>query len=316
RDAVPGRSIRCRLGRWPRAIREGSGRACLPSWPRCESDQGSSAHRAARPPRSTPDVASDPQGGRLSIRWPGPLMVGAGLFLAGLTEPSWWSLAMIPAGLVLGLPALARIAPSGWFRARPGLPATAAAAFLLSAAFFAVDGFVPLMLTGVRGLSVAEAGIVVTLATVAWSLGSWWQSRTAGRIGAPTLVAGGTAVVALGIVCVAAGLTSVPIIVPYIGWGLAGLGMGVAFPTIPLAAMSQASGGAEPGQLSSIRLTDTVGAGIGPGLGGACIAIAASAGSQLRVGIAGAFVIGFAAALALIAIARRLPVGRPTESAT
>jgi MFS family permease len=265
---------------------------------------------------SMPDVTGDAQAGRLSIRWPVQLMVGAGLFLAGLTEPSWWSLAMIPAGLVLGLPALARIAPSGWFRARPGLPATAAAAFLLSAAFFAVDVFVPLMLTGVRGLSVAEAGIVVTLATVAWALGSWWQSRTIGRIGAPALVAGGTGVVAVGILGVAAGLTSVPIIVPYIGWGLAGLGMGVAFPTIPLAAMSQASVGAEASQLSSILLTDTLGAGIGTGLGGACIAIADAQGSQLRVGIAGAFAIGFAAALALIAIARRLPLGTPTDSAT
>src|SRR6266545_2641340 len=246
---------------------------------------------------SMPDVAGNAQAGRLSIRWPVQLMVGAGLFLAGLTEPSWWSLAMIPAGLVLGL------------------PATAAAAFLLSAAFFAVDGFVPLMLTGVRGLSVAEAGIVVTLATVAWSLGSWWQSRIIGRIGAPSLVAGGTGVVALGIVGVAAGLTSLPIVVPYIGWGLAGLGMGVAFPTIPLAAMSQASGGAEASQLSSILLTDTLGAGIGTGLGGACIAIADSTGSQLRAGIAGAFAVGFAAALVLIAIARRLPVSAPTDSA-
>jgi hypothetical protein len=83
--------------------------------------------------------------------------------------------------------------------------------------------------------------------------------------------------------------------------------MGVAFPTIPLAAMSQATGGAEAGQLSSILLTDTLGAGIGTGLGGACIAIADSTGSQLRVGIAGAFAVGFAAALLLIAIARRLP---------
>jgi MFS family permease len=263
---------------------------------------------------SMPDVAGDANAGRLAIRWPVQLMVGAGLFLAGLTEPSWWSLGMIPAGLVLGLPALARIAPSGWFRARPGLPATAAAAFLLSAAFFAVDGFVPLMLTGVRGLSVAEAGLVVTLATVGWSLGSWWQSRASGRIGAPTLVAGGTGVVAVGIMGVAAGLTSLPIIVPYIGWTLAGLGMGVAFPTIPLAAMSQASAGAEAGQLSSILLTDTLGAGLGTGLGGACIAIADATGSQLRAGIAGAFAIGFAAALLLIAIARRLPVSAPMDS--
>jgi hypothetical protein len=51
-------------------------------------------------------------------------------------------------------------------------------------------------------------------------------------------------------------------------------------------------------------------------LGGACIAIADSTGSQLRVGIAGAFAIGFAAALALIAIAGRLPVSAPADSAT
>ena len=72
-----------------------------------------------------PDVTGDAQAGGLSIRWPVQLMVGAGLFLAGLTEPSWWSLAMIPAGLVLGLPALARIAPPAGsgpgraFRQRP-----------------------------------------------------------------------------------------------------------------------------------------------------------------------------------------------------
>ena len=119
---------------------------------------------------------------------------------------------------------------------------------------------------------------------------------------------------ALGIVGVAAGLTSLPIVVPYIGWGLAGLGMGVTFPTIPLAAMSQASGGAEASQLSSILLTDTLGAGIGTGLGGACIAIADSTGSQLRTGITGAFAVGFVAALALIAIARRLPVSVAKDS--
>jgi MFS family permease len=265
---------------------------------------------------SMPEVSGDAQAGRLPIRWPIQLMVGAGLFLAGLTEPSWWSLLVVPAGLVLGLPALARIAPGGWFRAKPGLPATAAAAFLLSAAFFAVDGFVPLMLTGVRGLSVAEASIVVTLATVAWSLGSWWQSRIIGRIRAPVLVAGGATVVAVGIVVVAAGLTSLPITVPYVGWALAGLGMGVAFPTIPLAAMGQASRGKEAGELSAILLTDTLGAGIGTGLGGACVAIAVTSGSRLETGIAGAFAVGLVAALLLIGIARRLPSGTPVDSAT
>jgi len=88
----------------------------------------------------------------------------------------------------------------------------------------------------------------------------------------------------------------------------------VAFPTIPLAAMSQASEGAEAGELSSILLTDTLGAGIGTGLGGASIAIADATGSRLEAGIAGAFAVGLVAALILIAIARRLPVSAPMDS--
>jgi MFS family permease len=263
---------------------------------------------------SMPDVAPEVEAGRVPIRWPVLLMVGAGVFLAGLTQPSWWSAGLIPLGLVLGLPALVRIAPSGFLRAARGLPATAVAAFLLSACFFAVDGFVPLLLTGIRHLSIGEAGIVVTIATLTWAAGSWWQSRNVGRFASSTLVAGGTGLVIVGTLAVSAALFSVPIALPYVGWGVAGLGMGVAFPTIPLAAMAQASGGMEAGELSSILLTDTLGVGIGAGLGGASIALAKSAGAGLRAGIAGAFAIGLVAALVLLAVSRRLPRGAPVDS--
>lgn len=110
-----------------------------------------------------------------------------------------------------------------------------------------------------------------------------------------------------GTVAVATGLTSMPIIVAYAGWGIAGIGMGVAFPTVPLAAMTGASEGSEAGDLSAILLTDTLGVGLGVGLGGASIAIAEATGSSLKAGIAGAFVVGLLAALAAIAVARRLP---------
>jgi MFS family permease len=265
---------------------------------------------------SMPDVAGDVEAGKLPIRWPVQLMIGAGLVLAGLTEPSWWALLVIPVGLALGLPALIKIAPRGVLRAARGLPATAAAAFLLSASFFAVDAFVPLMLTGVRHLSIAESGIVVTIATLTWAAGSWWQSRNAGRFSSSVLVAGGALLVIVGTVAVAGALVNVPIALPYIGWGVAGLGMGVAFPTIPLAAMAEASGGNEAGELSAILLTDTLGVGIGAGLGGSSIALAKATGVGLEPGIAGAFGIGLVAALALLAVSRRLPAGAPVDSAT
>jgi MFS family permease len=245
----------------------------------------------------------------LPLRWPLQLTVGAGLFLGGLTDPSPASYVLCPAGLVLAVPALAHIVPAGTFRARPGIPAAAASAFLLSAAYFAVDGFVPLMLTGVRGFSVAAASVVVASATVAWSAGSWWQSRRAETWSAGALVALGATLIASGALAVAGGLLYLPAVTIYIGWTVAGIGMGIAFPTIPLAVMAAATGGGEAEVLSSSLLMDTLGVAVGAGLGGAGVALARAAGAGLRVGLTGAFGIGLVCAILLLPIARRLPRG-------
>ncbi len=253
-------------------------------------------------------------GPRLPLRWPLQLTLGAGLFLGGLTHPTLASFALCPAGIALGLPALARIVPTGTFRARPGIPAAAASAFLLSAAFFAVDGFVPLMLTSVRGMSVAGASVVVASATVAWSAGSWWQSRRADTWSTASLVAAGATLVAIGTLVVAGGLLYLPVVTTYIGWTVAGVGMGVAFPTIPLAVMGATATGDEAGELSSSLLMDTLGVAMGAGLGGASVALADAAGASLRAGLAGAFLVGLLCSVLLLPIARRLP-RRPQDKA-
>jgi hypothetical protein len=181
---------------------------------------------------------------------------------------------------------------------------------MLSAAFLAVDGFVPLMLTAIRGLSVGEAGLVITVATFSWAGGSWWQSRQASAWGPGRLVAVGASLLLAGTLGVATGLDhAFPVVVVYIGWLLAGAGMGIAFPTIPFAVMREASAGQEAGELASTLLMDILGAGIGAGLGGSCIAVARAAGLGLRAGLVGAFTIAVLATIALIAISRRLPPG-------
>ncbi len=251
--------------------------------------------------------SSRADGPRLPLRWPLQLTLGAGLFLGGLTHPTVASFALCPAGIAVGLPALARIIPRGTFRARPGIPAAAASAFLLSAAFFAVDGFVPLMLTSVHGMSIAAASVVVASATVAWSAGSWWQSRHAETWSATSLVAAGGALVAVGTLVVAGGLLDLPVATTYVGWTVAGVGMGIAFPTIPLAVMGATAAGDEAGELSSSLLMDTLGVAMGAGLGGASVALADAAGAGLRAGLAGAFFIGLLCAVLLLPIAHRLP---------
>jgi MFS family permease len=247
----------------------------------------------------------------LPVRWPLQLMVGVGMVLSGLTYPSWWSLVLIGAGLAVGLPALKKIVPAGTLRARPGLPAAAAAAFLLSSTFGAADGFIPLMLTGVRHISVGRAGLVVTVGAFAWAAGSWWQSRRAGTWSATRLVALGASMVAFGTLVVAIGTWhSVPVLTVYAGWLVSALGMGIAFPTIPFAVMHEVGDRSGASEISSTLLMDVLGWGIGAGLGGSCIAIAQATGRGLRAGIIGAFTVAVLTALTLVSVARRLPSGR------
>jgi len=238
------------------------------------------------------------------------LMLGAALFLAGLTQIGWWTAVLVPLGLLLGLPALRRVTPRGTLVARPGLPAAAAAAFLASAAFLAIDGFLTLMLVNVRGLSLTAAGLIVTGAAFAWATGSWLQSRIVQRVGARWLTAFGASMIAVAAVLVSTGLTSLPLAIAYVGWGFGGFGMGVVFPTIPLAVMAEATEGHEAGELSSTILMDFLGVGVGAGLGGASVALADVGAISLEAGIAGAFSIAFVTALVLVLVARRIPDAR------
>ena len=116
----------------------------------------------------------------LAVRWPLQLMVGAGIALTSLTVVRWWALGTFLAGIAIASPALRKIVPRGTLRAARGIPAAGISAFLLSVGFLSLDAFLTLMLTDVRGLTLAEASLAITGATVAWAAGSLWQSGRAG----------------------------------------------------------------------------------------------------------------------------------------
>jgi len=86
--------------------------------------------------------------------------------------------------------------------------------------------------------------------------------------------------------------------------------MGIAFATIPLAAMRVSAAGEEGEKLSAVLLLDMLGVATGAGLGGAAIAMTAALGAPLRTGLAGAFALAIAAAALLIAITSRIPSGQ------
>jgi MFS family permease len=179
---------------------------------------------------------------------------------------------LLLAGALLALPSLRRLLPAGALRLATGLPATVVTAAFLNMAFFGVDAFVPLMLTAIRGQSIASGGIPLTTATLGWTAGSWLQAHLAPSRGRRLLVESGLAFIALGIGGILAVLvTPVPAWLAALAWGVAGLGMGLAFSTISLVVLETAAKGQEGTASAAFQLANVLGGALGTGSGGAIV---------------------------------------------
>jgi predicted MFS family arabinose efflux permease len=211
------------------------------------------------------------------------LALGAGLVLAGIGFPNpLLAVGMTAVGLLAGIPAMQRLLPPGTLRAAPGMPATVATMGLLNLAFFGVDAFVPLGLVEVRGTSVTFAGFALTAATVTWTTGSWIQARAASRVSRRAMTRLGLVLLAVSFIVTTATLQpTLPVEVGVVGWGIAGLAMGLAYTTLSLAMLELAPPGQEGDASASLQLTSVLGSGLGAGLGGALIALLQARGEPL-----------------------------------
>ncbi|HEY4418196.1 MAG TPA: MFS transporter [Pseudonocardia sp.] len=227
--------------------------------------------------------------------------VGAAAGAAGLHQAG--QLDGVPA-LLLGVVAVAAVAvsgphllPAGTLLARAGLPAVIAVRGVLSAAFFGAEAFLPLLLSRERGLSPTVSGLVLTVAAVTWSGGSWFQ----GRDRAPSrtaLLRAGTGLVAFGVL--AAGATvvpGVPVAVAVIGWAAGGLGMGLAYPTLSVLTLELSAPSEQGTNSSALQIADALFAAVVLALTGALFAALVDAGTVAY--LAGTAVAG---GLALVAV--------------
>ena len=211
-------------------------------------------------------------------------------------------------GAVMALPGLRRLMPEGTLGARAGLPAAVLSMAAVSVAFFGAEILLPLLLILLRGQSATLAGLSLSGATFTWTAGAWVQAREAKRRGRGLLVGIGAALIAGGIAIVSLLLVAAtPVAIAALGWAVAGLGMGVAHATISLTVIEQAPAAGEGAASAAMQLANVLGVALGAGLGGAAVALADTQGWRPVAG----FVLGFApmlgAALATIALARRLP---------
>jgi len=239
------------------------------------------------------------------IRWPLQVATGAGLVIAGLTSAAWWGVVLIAVGLPLCLVALRHTLPAGSLHARVGLPAIVAAGFLLNVAFYSASSFVPLVLTRVQGTSITAAGIAVTGATIAWSVGVWINTQLVNRYPRARLIAASALLLALGIAGFGSALFGAPLAGLYVAWVLAGLGMGIAFNTFTLNAMALAPRGGEGAALAGRNLSSNLGTAVGTGVGGAAVALSTGLSLGLRPGLTFVYALAGASAVATAALSGR-----------
>ena len=233
---------------------------------------------------------------------------GTGLVLAGLqARDVVVSPVLVAIGLGLGVPALRSLLPPGTFRARGALPAAVLSRGMLTFAFFAPEIFVPLTVTTIRGEGVVLSGLALTAGTIAWTTGAWIQERTVFRVGAAPLVRNGFLLVAVGIAGMGVVLTgAVPAWSCVPAWGIAGLGIGMAYSSISLTVLRHAPAGSEGAAASSMQLADILGNALGTGVGAVAVAAAVASFGTAVVGVAITDAMAGALAVAGVFVASRL----------
>jgi MFS family permease len=239
------------------------------------------------------------------------LAVGVALFIAGLQANSiLWIVVLVIAGVALSWPALHRILPAGTLLFRSGLPAALAMRGLLMFAYCEALAFFPLALEMVRGLSATTAGVALSMGSIGWTSGSWTQAACDYRFGSrarPLIMLFGLLAMAGGIGGAAGTVvTSYPLGVAIVAWGLAGLGMGICYNTSTVLSIQAETDHSAGTVSSSMQLTDSLGQTLGTGFGGAAMTLAAWASWGTSAGIGGAFALSVVVCAAGIALTPRL----------
>ncbi|MGJ6981407.1 MFS transporter [Aestuariimicrobium soli] len=236
----------------------------------------------------------------------------AGLQVGG-QRLDWLGLVVaVAAGIAIAACIRPLMAP-GFLRLAPGIAAVSWTRLLQAGTFFAAESFLPLALVQLRGLSLFQAGLALTIGSIGWTLGSWLQSRAWIKLRRDQFIQVGTAchVVGLALVSLAVGLHW-PLALIATGWTIAGLGMGLATSSGTLAVM-QLSPPARLGRnTSSLQVSESIGNALLVGLAGTLFAGLRT--SHLPVTVFAA-VFGVMAIGALASLGTSLRIG-PVRNAT
>jgi MFS family permease len=204
---------------------------------------------------------------------------------AGVAALSWASqrttvVAAVVAAVAVALlvPSMRRLLPTGVFRARRGVSTVVASRGLLAGAFFTVNSYLPLMLTGTHGWTLTMAGLPLLVGSLGWSSAAAWQGRHP-DLPRPVLLR-------IGFGLLAAGTAGLLLVAPSWGvpwlvwlvlplWAMAGVGMGLGFSSVAYLLLQQSAPGEVGFHTSAAQMSDQLTTAAMIGAGGALLALLA-----------------------------------------
>lgn len=224
------------------------------------------------------------------------LLAAAGILGIGLTGGGTEVPALLPAALCAAavLWAGPRLLPPRTWTLGRGLPAVISLRGFIGAAFAGAEAYVPLAVSEHRGFTPTQAGLLLTVSAVSWFGGSLAAANLA-------ILADKVARVRLGALLMTAGLAAtalclnpdISIVLPALGWAVAGAGIGMAFPTLSVLVLDYSADGEEGANSSSLQINDNLVQALWLALGGVAFA------ALLPVAPLAAFIGAFASAAAL-----------------
>lgn len=152
-----------------------------------------------------------------------------------------------------------RLLPPGTYRSRRGLPTVILLRGLVSGAFTGAEVFLPLLLSRERGLSPGQAGLVLTVGALGWSAGSALQGRISTAERRPALLRLGFGLLTTGVLLVTLTVwPAVPLFAVYPSWVVAGVGIGIAYPTLSVLTLELSAPAEEGRNTSALQVNDAL----------------------------------------------------------
>ncbi|MCQ1954202.1 MFS transporter [Arthrobacter sp. zg-Y238] len=237
------------------------------------------------------------------VRTAWAVLAAGGVLGIGLTGGDATGWALLPAAACAALVLLAgpRLLPRRTWTLGRGLPATILLRGFIGAAFAGAEAYLPLALSVHRGFTPTQAGLLLTVSAVTWFAGSLAAANLAVLANKVARVRLGALLMAVGIGATAWSVDpQMSILLPVLGWAVAGAGIGMAFPTLSVLMLDFSAEGEEGTNSSSLQVNDNLIQSLWLALGTVAFAL------MLPVAPLGAFIGAFASAAGLAAAALAL----------